>query len=292
MNNFYDNIQLNIEKAHNEINVSGLRSHNESYLNCFYKYLFNKRLYEKLIDAGLIRWWFNEFSAYWTSVLHCRPLKFHDFFYLYSNYRVKFQNVEVAENSANSAFLNAWQRPENIYLTFGAVYKFALNPFVGLNFLSYIKNDSHILEYGCGLAPIVTSLIKNKKAKCRYTIADIRNHTYHYAKFRLKQHEVNFVDIYPKQLPKLDNSYDVVFLMTVLEHLPDPLDVIHFLNEKIKEKGYLIFDYIQSEGTGLDTVESVRQRSAVLQYISSHFNVIYGKINFDKSMGTTVVQKK
>ncbi len=91
--------------------------------------------------------------------------------------------------------------------------------------------------------------------------------------------------------PKLEN-YDLVLLNTVLEHLPDPFEVVKNISDSINSGGHLIFDYILSSGHGLDTIESLEQRSKVLDYISDKFIIEFGKIEHKKSMGNTVVRKK
>ncbi len=147
-------------------------------------------------------------------------------------------------------------------------------------------------NYGCGAAPIVTSMIKNKLSQYSYTIADIKCFPYHYAKFRLKQHGVEFIDIQPFEMPKLSRKYDIIFLTTVLEHLPDPLEVIKMLYENLNNNGFLIFDYILSKGKGLDTMAAVKQRSVVLDFIKDNFEIVSGILQYESSMGTTVVRKK
>ena len=289
--NLYDAITVNIDQAHKAINSSDSYSNHEHYLGFTHKLLYDKGIYHKLIDAGLIRGWFEEFSEYWNRALNGRPLKFHDFFYLYSHYRTNFQYVAVTENSNKNEYLNAWQRHENIYLTFGSCYKYALDPFSGLPFLKYLKDKDSILEYGCGLAPITTSLLKCKKKMYKFTLADIRSFTYHYSKYRLKQHNVRFIDVIPYELPALEDRYDTIFLMTVLEHLPDPEKVIRLLTEHLKVPGYLIFDYALGEGRGLDTMESVKQRQSVLDFVNSKYYIVSGQIKYDQSMGTTILQK-
>lgn len=294
MSNLYDDIRIDIEKAHKQINSdNALCSNKESYLGLIHKLLYKLKGYDKFIDSGFIRDWFEEFLEYWIRVLMGRPLQFHDFFYLYSFYRTKFQYIAVNENSAQEEFLFAWQRNENIYSIFSCVYKNALNPFLCFHFLPVLKKKrgGNILEYGCGIAPVTTSMIKCKINGYKFTIADIRNYTYHYAKFRLKQHGVKFVDIIPYKLPSFEENFDVIFLINVLEHLPDPVKIAELLSTCLKKGGFLIFDYILGEGKGLDTLESIKQRKQVLDIIRDRYKVVKGEIKYEESMGITIVSK-
>lgn len=292
MANLYDDLVVDIEKQHERINADEKHgSKIEHYFGILDKLLYKKGFYQKMIDSGLSRGWFDEFSDYWTNALGARPLKFHDFFYLYCDYRKKFQLVEVNEGAGEKEFMKAWQRPENLYLIFGSAYQYALQPFSGLSCLKYLPAKARVLEYGCGLAPITTSLIKSGK-KFDFTIADIRNFTYHYAKFRLKQHGIKFVDLVPYKNTPLGGPFDAIFLLAVLEHLPNPLEIIEALTRHIERGGYLIFNYVLGKGGGLDTKESIYQRKEVLDHIAANYDIVEGNTSLDKSMGLTVGRKK
>ena len=210
------------------------------------------------------------------------------------HYRSKFQSVEVKENSTPKKFLEAWQRKESIHVLFSSVHKYALSPITFYKYKEYIRNAKSILEYGCGLAPITYSAIKYGKYNNKtFIISDIKQYTYHYAKWRLQGcSNIKYLDIEPRVLPKLKIKYDLLFIQTVLEHLPNPLKVIEHLYKKLHKNGYIIFDYIKSSGHGLDTKEASKERPIVLDFIKSNFVLIKGKIDKNNSMGTTIVRKK
>jgi len=291
--NLYDDVHVDIEEAHRNF-----VRHNKAVFKkrslCLTGLLVKSGLWKRLIDSGFIRDWFDEFNGYWINCLGCRPLKLHDFFYLHSHYRIKFQNVEVSENANAQQFMKAWQRYENIYSIFSSIYKNALSPLSFYPYREYIKNAKYVLEYGCGIAPITYGASKwGNFKKCKFTIADIRQFTYHFAKWRLAPlGNVTFIDIAPDVLPEFSDRFGVVFLLTVLEHLPNPLQVVKHLYQNMENRGYLIFDYIKSEGKGLDSVQSLRERQQVLGFIEENFELIEGKIDKHNSMGTTVVRKK
>jgi len=291
--NKYDNVHIDIEEAHNDFVRHNKRIFKRRNLYVI-ALLIKLGLWKRLVDSGFIRDWFDEFNDYWINCLGCRPLKLHDFFYLYSHYRTKFQSVEVTEDADAQAFMKAYQRDENVYLTFQSVYKYALSPLSYFRYRKYIKKDEHVLEYGCGIAPITYSALKYSNShRCNFVIADIRQFTYHFAKWRLAHlPNVSFNDIDPGVLPKFSNKFNVVFLMAVLEHLLNPLRVVQHIYENMYGRAYLIFDYIRSEGGVLDTVQSIRQRQAVLEFIEENFELIEGKIDKNNSMGTTIVRKK
>ena len=297
MSNLYDQLEVDINALHQRFNsqpdiMSHINHKGNIVIRIINKVLCKLKIYQKLVESGFIRRWFIEFHNYWREVLGGRPLQFHDFFYLYSWYRGKFSQVEVKYQSNEIDFIKSWQKPENIFLLFKLAYIDALSPFAHYQFRQFIKNDDKILEYGCGSAPIITSLINDNKVKHSFTIADIPQYTYHYAKWRLRQYGVNFIDLQPFSLPIFDRKFNIIFLNQVLEHLPKPLETIKYLTENLEQGGYLIFDYILGEGKGLDTRESINDRPQVLDYIKKHYLIKKGVLEYNKSMGATVARKQ
>ena len=53
-----------------------------------------------------------------------------------------------------------------------------------------------------------------------------------------------------------------------------------------------MFDYIFSDGEAQDTIEAVRQRKKVIEFIKNNFSVIKGNLYFNKTIDFAVVQKK
>lgn len=295
--NSYDRMEVDIVVCHQEINqpstpCSRVRFVRNPLRALFDKVLFALGLYRRLIDSGWYRAWFLEFQDYWTNCLGGRPLYLHDFFFLYSWYRTRFQDVEIKEQGNMDSFVEAWRDPRNIYAIFGAVYKYSLSPFQYYRFKKYLKPQTKILEYGCGIAPIVSGMINDGRLKHSYTIADIPQFPYHYAKWRLKQFGVACIDINPRVLPVLSGPYDVIFIMQTLEHLPNPLAVVQHLTNYLESGGYLIFDFIISDGDGLDTHQALVEREPVLRFIEKNYHLVKGEVKYNENMGNTVVQKK
>ena len=81
-------------------------------------------------------------------------------------------------------------------------------------------------------------------------------------------------------------------MITVMEHLPDPLNTVKNITSGLKSNGIFVFDYILGDGDGQDTIEAVEQRDAVLQYIDYHYDILSGAITKNESMGTTVCRLK
>jgi len=259
--NKFDNLIINIEELFRKNHYIDNKFLNKNFLVKFFKryligFLLFIKFYDRLINSGFLLKWFTEFRLYWSNVLGGRPIYFHDFHYLLGIYRQKFQSVETPENSSTEDFLKSWQNKNTIYQLFSAVRRFSYEPLHCYKYEPYIKNGNKLLEYGCGIAPITYSLQNfSLRKSLNYNIADIKQINSHFAKWRLGN-KVNYIEIepYKNALIKYEENFDVVFLITVMEHLPDPLNVVQNIHKSLKKDGFLLLDYILSNGEHQDTV--------------------------------------
>lgn len=244
--------------------------------------------------------WFREFRRYWTQVLGGRPLwDVHDFYFLRNSYRIRFQNNQLPDKSNSSMHLQAWQKPELLYQLFHQVLKESLfNQLEILSLMKKYKNEpiKQVLELGCATAPITASLKEFFKTKnIKIYISDIQTLAFHYAAHRFR-HQKNITPL----LLKPENDFmltddlkiDVIFCVTVFEHLNKPLAVIKRLHNILNRDGLLFFDYIKGDGGGLDSVQGVLERDDVLNFVGAKFELIHGCVSNKNSMGLTVVRKK
>jgi len=216
----------------------------------------------------------------------------HDFYYLLGVYRQRFQDVETPERAEKEAFLESWQKPDTMYQLFGAVRRFSRVPLHCRRFEKWINNGDTILEYGCGIAPISHSLLNvSTRRNLNITIADIRQINFHYAIHRLGKN-VNHFEITPYENSIQKSKYNIIFMDTVMEHLPDPLETVNNVTNGLKQNGILVFDYILGDGDGQDTIEAVEQRGEVLQYINEHYELLSGALLENESMSKTVCRLK
>jgi 2-polyprenyl-3-methyl-5-hydroxy-6-metoxy-1,4-benzoquinol methylase len=295
--NQHPHIILDIPKLHQQIDqdrhIKTSLPLKKSWLKLsIEKILIKYGFYERFVEMGIIRDWFDDFQDYWKNVLKQRPILFFEFFFLYAWFRIQFQDINLSKNIKSKQFLDTWQHSDTIYLLFFNVLKVAKQPLIYLNIKKYIHDNDKVLEYGCGAAPYTHSFIRAGHKKLNFTLADIPQITFHYAKWRLKQNGVKFVNLDPNRVPNLATNYDIIILTTVLEHLPQPLKIIKYLTQHLKPEGYLIFDYVLSKATGLDTANGLKQRTQVLKFIKTRYRIITGKIFYDKSTPLTVARKK
>ncbi len=310
-NNFFDNLVVDIKKIYSKHPINKKYSPKINNVN------YTKNIHYKLYRSSLIPlrlrrlfWrflrqinidltWFNEFEKYWVNIIGGRPLwNIQDLFFLKNLYRVKFQENQIPDTENAAIHLEAWQQPALIYQLLHLVCKESvMNESKLLKLLrTYKKKMNSFLEFGCGTAPITTSLFDffHLSKRMKIYISDIQTLAFNYAAYKFR----NCSNVIPlllvpdnKFILNLSSNVDVITCISVFEHLNKPLDTIKTFYETLKPEGLLFFDYIISSGEGLDTMQSVRQRESVLDFIKENFKPIYGKITKEKSMGLTIIKK-
>tara|TARA_X000001388_G_C2223153_1_gene120073 strand:- start:538 stop:1395 length:858 start_codon:yes stop_codon:yes gene_type:complete len=172
--------------------------------------------------------------------------------------------------------------------------QYHLNMLGVLRQLKVLKEGTHICEYGCGVAPYVTSLLKyldpSTEVKLKLTMADVDCDHFNFAKFRLNDIkekrgftnvDMSFETITPEKLPNFDNvNLDVVICFEVLEHTPSPVDVINNIKDNMAPGGVYIENFIKhppppEDDTGGPDLESARlERTAYYEILEEYFNLV------------------
>jgi SAM-dependent methyltransferase len=303
--NYYDDLRIDISESHAKLDASLAKAVNnlqrsKSWFSFIKKleYLatvvFQKaELLDGLCLLGWRRKWFNEFRKYWGACLGGRPLRQADFYLLYHEYRKKQQLPNALEWSTQDQHLQNWQSPNQFFSILAYVRQQAVCPIVPMHVWKHVPKNARILEYGCSLAPFYTcarefALCKN----AHWTLADIPGFAFHYAKYRyMSEQNVDLVTIseFTNPLPH-QGDFDVIFLTTVLEHVDDPCALIGYLFKKMSAGGILVFDYILSEGTGLDTPSSLAGRIACIEFIQKNTILLSGSFDTDGHVPLTIVK--
>jgi SAM-dependent methyltransferase len=244
--------------------------------------------------------WFQEFRSYWSAILGGRPLwDVEDFHFLRGIYRMRHQANVVPDTDDAAVHVQAWQRPELLYQLFQQVFVESIATQAKL--FEHVARcglarPASLLEYGCATAPVTASFFEFfGRRKTRITIADIPTLAFHYAVYRFgRRGDVTPVLLKPEDGfgLELEQAVDVAFCLQVFEHLPGPLAGAQDLHRALRPGGLLVFDYVKGEGQGLDTLQGVRQRQAVLDFIDSRFDVVSGALRREDSMGLTLARKR
>jgi 2-polyprenyl-3-methyl-5-hydroxy-6-metoxy-1,4-benzoquinol methylase len=246
------------------------------------KTLVDSEIWDRLVYANAALGWFHEFERYWVGELGLRPITPPDFHFLKGVYRQRFQTL-VDVSDAN-ALEEGWRDARSLYLLFHLVMRNALRPLAARDFIAWIPHHGSVLEFGCGLAPVTSSLTRFYRDRAlSMTCADIEHVLFHYVRWKFSgDPSVRTLAIDPGADDPLDQvRYDTILCMTVLEHVPRPLQTLTCLRAHLKPGGHFIFDYINSEGKGLDSEGGVRERSQALQYIYDHFDIVEGHLHLD-----------
>lgn len=246
--------------------------------------------------------WFERFKSYWTDILKARPLwSPEDLYFLRNWYRIKFQNIGFDGEVNSHGHLSAWQKSEVLYQLLHLVFRESIgNEYqVCKLFLKYNrKKNFRFLEYGSGTAPVLTTFFEffGLRSKCEYHMADIQTLAFHYAAYKFRSHSnVQALMLSPEngfRLETKDEYYNAITCLAVFEHLNSPLDTIKRFHKGLQKGGLLFMDYIKGDGGGLDTIQGVQERQAVIDFAQTHFECLYGRLDKDSSMGLTVLRKK
>ena len=159
-----------------------------------------------------------------------------------------------------------------------------------------IRPGAHICEYGCGVAPFMTTLLKclseedAKNLNMKITICDVDCEHFNFAKFRLssikeergmKNIELSFQTITPNNLPDFEDSpLDGLFCFEVLEHVPSPVNVINNIKDNMITGGFYIENFIKHDDVdedddGPDLLSARNERDEYDKVVEKGFNLIH-----------------
>ena len=308
--NFLENILIDIGKSHEVMDGFLETSHTKisikkSYITNYVSFILNCLLQatnkrEVLVNNRLFSSWFTEFLDYWYNVINGRPLEVMDFLMLFYDYRKKAGHTEVLNWQSTAMHVQNWQNPNQLFGTLQYCRKCALRPIRYVRLSKYLRRNARILEYGCGLAPMYRTYRSYlNHLPCTWILADLPNFPFHYAKYTYHQDNCieRFVTIdaerFRDPLHDVQGSFDFIVIQEVFEHLDDPVFIASYLIDRLKDGGHLLFDYIKSEGTGLDTPAALENRIDALKILGNRLTMVEGCFAVaDTSISRCVGRKK
>jgi len=150
----------------------------------------------------------------------------------------------------------------------------------------FTRCSDHILEYGSGVCPFANYFLeKNSHPYFEYSFVEVECEHYRFGKWRLNKKspntKLNFFTVdHENPVPNFDNvkNFDFVSLLDVLEHLPNPLDVIINIEKNHNQGGYLLETWVEhddEEGPShSDLPEAEEQREDVFKFLNNNYVLI------------------
>ena len=138
--------------------------------------------------------------------------------------------------------------------------------------LSVSSPGARILDYGCGVGMMASWILK-KRPDLKLTLADIPSQTFQFSRWRLGD-KVQFLEIGPSDqaFPEA-GPFDLIVCQEALNHIINPLDVIHYFYDHLKPGGYLFTDFTSKPGEA-HLFESECQRRDVLVFLNSRLKPV------------------
>jgi len=255
------------------------------------------RIWSFFNKTNLDTHWLDQFNIYWTQILSGRPiLGVLDFAYLHGVHREKFYQYGEAYDYMEDSHLDAWQQSEVLFQLINLVYRESQHSDTyKASMIKYAPSSGHILEFGAAISPITRSLHTFGISTRTIYIADLPTYAFHYACFRWREKEnIKPIVLLPENEFKLpaNKQYGIIFCVEVFEHLPDPVTTIRMFYDLLLPDGILVFDYIKSDATGLDTSAGLEYREQVLDFVRDNFTLVLGDLSDTScTIGLTVVRK-
>ena len=171
--------------------------------------------------------------------------------------------------------------------------------------------NAHICEYGGGVAPFVTTLLKyvDPKSSFKVTVTDVDCEHLNFAKYRLNDIkemrglanvELDFQTVTPDSLPDFTrDKLDVVLCFEVLEHVPSPLAAVKNIVDNTSSTGIYVENFIKhephddEEDDGPDLVSARNERDLYYDYLRSNMQMVSPTIEeSEKNPNVTRIWKK
>ncbi len=133
-----------------------------------------------------------------------------------------------------------------------------------------------ILDYGCGTS-IFGRLLLEKYPEVKLTLCDSDGYHFRFGLEECKKLSnltkgIKITSIY--ELPKLDEKYDFIYCYTVLEHIPNSLQVLKYLCSYLRIGGIFLESYGGKTGddpvdNSADSIQAWNQRDDCFDYLYS-----------------------
>ena len=239
------------------------------------------------------------------SEFECRPMWNRRDLNFYKNvFRILFSDSSGVDGSGNKNHIAAWQRPEVMYQLLHSVERYSdeLQVDIILQSLRLLGKTKNIkaCEFGCGFAPLANSVktFGLEKRFESFAIADVQSITFLFPYKKFCSPPFSAFCLVAENDFRLDESLskhfdlDIIFCVTVIEHLPNPISALKDLISRLRPNGVFCFDFILGDGEGYDSVEACLQRADILNLIGENFVGFDSEAYLEKSLPLTFLKKK
>lgn len=171
-----------------------------------------------------------------------------------------------------------------------------------LELIRHVARPS-ILEYGCGSA-VLTEYLLRRRPEARFTVADIPSTTLEFVQWKKQTlglpYEILTIGLGREGIP-LRNEYDLIICQDVLEHTPNPFEIVSAFIDHLSVGGVLVLDFMNAPG-GENLKAAVDQREAVKEALRTRLhplkaidadggnNGLYVKVAASASRSTRAMQ--
>lgn len=119
---------------------------------------------------------------------------------------------------------------------------------------------------------MLTEWFIEKYPNMNYSVADIPSTTLDFVKWKKSKFNYNYtiLEIGPgkKGIP-LRKNYDLIICRDVLEHTPNPLDIVYSFVNHLSSGGVLVIDFLNAPG-GENLEMAINQREPVKSFLKKH----------------------
>lgn len=134
------------------------------------------------------------------------------------------------------------------------------------------RGRGRMCEYGAGIAPVTTWIAK-RRPDWLYTVVEPPTAMLEYARWRLKGTTTTFLTVEPGTLP-LNRYYEIITCLDVLEHVPNPLEVVQHLAARLFEGGHLFVNFVRDDSGRENLRESQAQRDTVIHWLNRYLHPV------------------
>lgn len=162
---------------------------------------------------------------------------------------------------------------ETDYFVYRQVYFNHRKSFWDIALALFLKKEGNFCEYGGGVGPVTRWCLK-KFPRWHYQVVDLNCPVLNFSRWRFHHHpNVTFGEVKANKLP-LRQNYGVIVCKQVLEHVPNPLEVVKHLVKHLQSGGWLFLDYVNDPGAENLTTSS-SQREAVLKFLHKNIQTVF-----------------